>query len=262
MNINSFISRKTDGPPLVLTTAYDFWSAQIVQAAELDGVLVGDSAAMVIHGHDSTIPATPEMMATHIAAVSRGAPNLLRIGDMPFLSYRKGIKSAMECVDTFMKAGAHAVKLEGVQGLEEVITQIIQSGVPVMGHIGLTPQSVHQLGGFHVQGTDPEAADRLLQQAKQLEDLGCFSMVLECVPTDLGKRITEAVRVPTVGIGAGPHVDGQVLVLHDLAGFNRHFKPKFAKKYADGFGVVQKALTDFADDVRNGTYPSENESYK
>jgi 3-methyl-2-oxobutanoate hydroxymethyltransferase len=222
---------------------------------------VGDSAAMVMHGHASTLPATVDLMALHTSAVARGAPDKFIIGDMPFLSFRKGLSRAMDSVESMMHAGAEAIKVEGIEGHEDIIEHIAKSGVPVMGHLGLTPQAVNQLGGFKVQGVSEAAAAKLLDQARRLDAAGCFGMVLECIPMDTAKHITEAVAIPTIGIGAGPHCDGQVLVLHDLVGFNRDFKPKFVKSFEDGFELVRRAVDAFDREIKDGAFPTDSESY-
>ena len=262
MNVLDFQKRKNEGGKIAMTTCYDHWSAQILNVSTIDCILVGDSLAMVMHGHPSTLPATPEMMALHTAAVARGAPDKFIIGDMPFLSFRKGLQPAMDCVDLFVKAGARAVKLEGVEGHAEIIKNIAESGVPVMGHLGLTPHYINQFGGFTVQGRGDGAAERLVDQARRLEEAGCFSLVLECVPTSVAKSITENLSIPTIGIGAGPHVDGQVLVLHDMLGVVKGMKPKFVRTYLDGFDLIRDAVDRFASEVKELTYPSREECYK
>jgi 3-methyl-2-oxobutanoate hydroxymethyltransferase len=261
MNVLDFKKTKLEKRPLTMVTCYDYWSAKIIDESEIDLVLVGDSAAMVMHGFSTTLGATTEIMALHTAAVSRGLTKKFLIADMPFPSFRKGVVQAMECVDALMKAGAHAVKLEGLDGHEEVVSQIVGSGVPVMGHIGLTPQSVHQLGGFRVQGRDQQVADRLFEQAKKLEELGACSVVLECVPSGLASIITKALSIPTIGIGAGPKCDGQVLVLQDLLGMDKDFKPKFVRTFVDGRKTVLDALNLYHQEVQSGSFPQEEESY-
>lgn len=262
MNVLDFATRKREKKKLSMITCYDYSFARIVDQSEIDCVLVGDSAAMVMHGHGTTIPADMDMMASHTAAVVRGAPSKFVIGDLPFLSYRKGLRHGMDCVEKLMKAGAHAVKLEGVSGNEELIRHIVGSGVPVMGHIGLTPQSVHQLGGFKVQGKNQSAAQGLRDQGKILQDLGCFSLVLECVPADLAMTMTESLDIPTIGIGAGPGTDGQVLVLHDLLGLNTEFKPKFVRRFAELHQASLQAFNDYHRQVQEVCFPSEKESFK
>lgn len=255
-------ARRYSGDPIVMVTCYDAWSARIIAASPVDCILVGDSAAMVMHGHDTTIPATIEIMATHVAAVRRGAPDSLIIGDMPFLAHRRGLEAAVDAVRALMQAGAHAVKLEGAGDNLPTIRHIVASGVPVMGHIGLTPQSIHQIGGFRVQGREADVAQRLLDDARGLEEAGCFAVVLECVPADLARQITEQLAVPTIGIGAGPDTTGQVLVLQDLLGMDRDFKPKFLRTYLDGFELIGEALARWSADVRAHRFPSSEESYR
>jgi len=264
MNVLDFKKMKQEGRPLTMVTCYDAWSAKIIEQSEIDLVLVGDSCAMVMHGHTSTLSATTEMMAFHTSAVARGlgpATKKFLIADMPFPWFRKGVPGAMDCVDALMKAGAHAVKLEGLDGHEDVVSAIVGSGVPVMGHIGLTPQSVHQLGGFKVQGRDDRVAENLIKQAKRLEELGACSVVLECVPSHLAAKITAELSIPTIGIGAGASCDGQVLVLHDMLGLNIDFKPKFVRTFATGKETVLQALNQYHRGVLDHTFPTEQESY-
>jgi 3-methyl-2-oxobutanoate hydroxymethyltransferase len=262
MNAIEFRSLKQGERSIVVTTCYDHWSARILNGADIDAVLVGDSVAMVMHGHDSTIPATVDMMALHTGAVARGAPDRFVITDMPFLSVRRGIGPALDAVEALARAGAEAVKVEGVAGHEDVIRHIVESGIPVMGHLGMTPQSVHQYGGYRVQGRGDDAAERLLDEAGRVEDAGCFALVLECVPSQLARRVTEGVAIPTIGIGAGAQVDGQVLVLHDLAGFMPDFQPRFARMFRPGAQQLRDAVADFAVAVRSGTFPSDEEAYR
>jgi 3-methyl-2-oxobutanoate hydroxymethyltransferase len=248
------------GRRISMVTCYDHWSARIIHATSIDCILVGDSAAMVMHGHDTTIPADVDMMRLHVSAVCRGAPDRLVIADMPFLAHRKGLEPAMNAVDTLMKAGARAVKIEGPDF--ETVTHIVDSGVPVMGHLGLTPQSIHKLGGFRVQGRREEAASCLLEDARKLEQAGCFALVLECVPAALAAAVTDGIRIPTIGIGAGPHTTGQVLVLQDLLGMEPEFKPHFLRTYLDGFQLLREALERYDKDVRSAAFPSDEESYQ
>jgi 3-methyl-2-oxobutanoate hydroxymethyltransferase len=261
VNVLDFRARKERGEKIVVTTCYDYPFARMLSQSDVDALLVGDSVAMVIHGHPSTIPATVDMMALHTAAVARGAGNKFIIADMPFLSFRKGVTSTLDAVDALMKAGAHAVKIEGIEGHEDAIRHTVQSGVPTMGHLGLTPQSVHQLGGYTVQGRDASAASLIMSQAMRLEDAGCFAIVLECVPSDVGRTVTERLSIPTIGIGAGPNTDGQVLVLHDLTGLSRDITPRFTRKFVDGFDVLRDAVNAFARAVRAGDFPSSEESF-
>jgi 3-methyl-2-oxobutanoate hydroxymethyltransferase len=261
MNILDFHKMKLEKRKITMTTCYDFWSARIIDESEIDCVLVGDSLAMVMHGHTSTIAADVETMALHTAAVARGTQKKFIVGDLPFLSYRGGVTESLRNVDRLMKAGAHSVKLEGVWGHEDVIRQIVGSGVPVMGHLGLTPQSIHQLGGFRVQGRSDAAARDLVEQAKKLEEFGAFAVVLECVPAALAKEITETISIPTIGIGAGVDVDGQVLVFQDLLGLNSGFSPKFLKRYLDGKTQILGALNAFHSEVQERQFPTDKETY-
>ncbi len=256
-----FEKMKKEGQKISMVTCYDYWSAKIISQTHIDCILVGDSLAMVMHGFPSTLSATTEMMTMHTAAVSRGAKEKFIVADMPFLSFRKGRASALDCVDSLMKAGAQAVKLEGVWGHEDVIQAIVQSGVPVMGHLGLTPQSIHSLGGYKVQAREKEAADDLLRQAKKLVELGAFALVLECIPKNLAAEITHEIPIPTIGIGAGLDTDGQVLVLQDLLGMNGEFKPKFLKHFAETGKSIENSLNQYHTEVRQKLFPTEKEAY-
>ncbi|HEV3060903.1 MAG TPA: 3-methyl-2-oxobutanoate hydroxymethyltransferase [Vicinamibacterales bacterium] len=260
-SVRDFARFKTEKRKISLVTVYDAWSARIVARSRVDAMLVGDSAAMVMHGHRTTLAATVDLMALHTSAVARAAGEKFLIADLPFLSFRKGIAAAMTAVGALVTSGAHAVKLEGIDGHAEVIQQIVGSGVPVMGHIGLTPQSINELGGYRVQGRSEAGAAKLLRQARALEDLGCFSLVLECVPADLAARITAEVALPTIGIGAGAGTDGQVLVLHDLLGMNQSHTPRFVRRYVDGEGILTSALDEYDADVKGSRFPTPEESY-
>jgi 3-methyl-2-oxobutanoate hydroxymethyltransferase len=260
-DVHDFARFKADGRKISIVTAYDAWSARIIARSNVDAILVGDSAAMVIHGHPTTLSATVGLMAVHTRAVARSAAGKFMIGDLPFLSFRKGIPAAMRAVGALVTSGAQAVKLEGVDGHQDVISHIVGSGVPVMGHIGLMPQSVNRFGGFRVQGrTDGDAAS-LLRQAHALEDLGCFSIVLECVPAGLAARITSELALPTIGIGAGVGTDGQILVLHDVWGLDMSHAPRFVRRYLDGERVLTNALNEYDSDVKGTRFPAPEESY-
>lgn len=259
--VHDFQRLKQEDHKISMVTAYDAIWARLLAESPIDCLLVGDSVSMVSHAYPTTLSATLEMMEFHTQAVTRAAGAKFIIADMPFMTFRKGKEAAAHTVERLMRAGAHAVKLEGVRGHEDVVEHIVQSGVPVMGHLGLTPQSQFQLGGLHVQARQAEEAKRLLDDAKALERLGCFSIVLECIPADLGFQVTRELSIPTIGIGAGPHTSGQVLVLQDLLGLIPGFKPKFLRTYMNGFELIQTALRTFADDVRKGRFPSEKESY-
>jgi 3-methyl-2-oxobutanoate hydroxymethyltransferase len=261
-DVLEFARAKNQGRKISIVTAYDAWSARLLAQSNVDAILVGDSAAMVMHGYDTTVPATVSLMAAHTRAVARCAGLKFLIADLPFLSFRKGPDAAMQAVETLVRSGAHAVKLEGVDGHEDVIARIVGSGVPVMGHLGLTPQSVHRFGGFRVQGRNPVDAGRIVRQAHALEELGCFSLVLECVPADLSARITSEVTFPTIGIGAGAGTDGQVLVLHDLLGLDVSRRPRFVRRYIDGERLLTCALNQFDADVKGARFPTEAECYQ
>jgi len=260
-SVLDFGAAKTAGRKISMVTCYDATFARVLEASQVDSILVGDSAAMVMHGHPDTLAATVELMALHTAAVRRGAPTRFLITDLPFLSFRKGVPAALDAVAAMMRAGAQAVKLEGVAGHEDVIAAIAGSGVPVMGHLGLTPQSVNALAGYRVQGRSEDAAARIVEDAKRLEALGCFSIVLECVPSALGARITKTLGIPTIGIGAGADCDGQVLVLQDLLGLTGGHRPKFVRTYLDGAQAVREAIDRFDSDVKRGGFPAAAESY-
>jgi len=259
--VRDFARFKAERKKISMVTAYDAWSAYLVQRSQVDAVLVGDSAAMVMHGHPTTVPATLAVMALHTAAVARAVTDKLLIADMPFLSYRRGIAAAMRATEALMRSGAQAIKLEGVDGHEDVIRHIIGSGVPVMGHVGLTPQFVHQFGGFRVQGRESADAEKIRTQAHALEELGCFSIVLECIPAELGARITSELAIPTIGIGAGACTDGQILVLQDLWGVGDGPAPRFVRQYVDGSAILTDALNRYDEDVKGGRFPSKAESY-
>ncbi len=257
--ILDFARARQEARPIVMVTAYDALMARIVAASEADAILVGDSAAMVVHGFDSTVEATLEMMCLHTAAVRRGAPDRVVVADMPFGTFRRGRHVAAEAAGALMQAGATAVKLEGVTGHEEVIAHLVGGGIPVMGHLGLTPQSVNQFGGYRVQGRSDAGAEKLRGEARKLEELGAFAVVLECVPAELARTVTEERTIPTIGIGAGGGTTGQVLVLTDLLGLDDRFQPKFARRYLNGREAVLNALNDFARDVRAARFPAREE---
>jgi len=259
MNVLDFQRMKENNEKISMVTSYDYWSAQILARSNIDCILVGDSAAMVIHGHKTTVPATVDMMIQHIEAVSKGAPSKFIIGDMPFCSYRKGLDATMDTVDKMMKAGSQAIKLEGADDNITIIEHIVKSGIPVMGHIGLTPQSVFALGGFKVQGKNEEAAQKIYQQAFSLQAAGCFAIVLECIPYPLAQKITEDLTIPTIGIGAGPYTSGQVLVFQDLLGLQTEMKPKFLKTYLSGFELIKESLNQFDQEVKTKKFPNIHE---
>ena len=254
-------ARKGDGTPLVMVTAYDTPSARIADDAGVDIILVGDSVAMVVLGYDDTLSVTIDDMVHHTAAVARAKTGAMVVADMPWMSYHVSREETVRNAARLLRAGASAVKLEGGSKRLDAIGAILDAEIPVMGHLGLTPQSVHMLGGFKVQAKEFDAARVLLDDAVALAEAGCFSIVLECVPDAVAAMVTEAVPVPTIGIGAGASCDGQVLVFHDLLGLNGGRAPKFVRRYADLRGDATAAVAAFADDVRSGQYPSEAETY-
>jgi 3-methyl-2-oxobutanoate hydroxymethyltransferase len=261
-NYLEFAKFRSQGRKITMLTAYDYWTAKILSKSSVDCLLVGDSCAMVMHGHKDTLAATTELMTLHTRAVRLGAPDLFIVGDLPFLTYRGSRNRALDCVLPIMQAGAQAVKLEGSHGNLKLIRHLVSSGVPVMGHLGLTPQSVHALGGYRVQNRGDDGLQLLLQAAQELEQAGCFSIVLECVPEAAAQAVTEKLGIPTIGIGAGIHVDGQVLVLQDMLGAQTDFQPKFVRRFADLAGQMAAAIDQFVGEVQNGTFPSEKESYQ
>lgn len=248
--------------PLVMVTAYDAPGARLADAAGIDLILVGDSVAMVVLGYDDTLQVTVDDMVHHTAAVARARPSSLIVADMPWLSYHVSVEDTVRNAAALIRAGAQCVKLEGGRKRIPMIEALVDAEIPVMGHIGLTPQSVNAMGGFKVQGRRHEAALALVDDAKALEHSGCFSLVVEGVPTEVGAMITDAVDIPTIGIGAGPGCDGQVLVLHDVLGLEDRILPKFVRRYADLGADGVRALSAYADDVRTGAFPSTEESYR
>jgi 3-methyl-2-oxobutanoate hydroxymethyltransferase len=260
-SIHGFAAAKATGRKLVMVTAYDAWSARLLAETPVDCLLVGDSAMMVVHGEADTLGATPEIMALHTRAVARGAPRAFIVADMPFLSARRGPGPALDCAAALLRAGAHAVKIEGARGHLEVIRHLVESGIPVMGHLGLTPQHVHALGGYRVQARRVADGARLREEAAALAAAGVFALVLECIPRELAAEVTAALPIPTIGIGAGPGCDGQVLVLHDLLGFNPGFRPRFVRRWADGAALLGRGVARFAAAVRRGSFPAAKESF-
>jgi 3-methyl-2-oxobutanoate hydroxymethyltransferase len=257
----TFRQKKQLGEPIVVLTAYDYPTALAVDQAGIDSILVGDSLGMVVLGYENTLPVTMEDMLHHCRAVARGAKYALLIGDMPFMSYQVSVAEAVRNAGRFLQeAGMDAVKLEGGQERLEVVRAIVGTGIPVMGHLGLTPQSVHQLGGFRAQGKTAQAAARLVEDALLLQDAGCFSLVLESVPDRLAELVSKRLEIPTIGIGAGAGCDGQVLVTHDLLGLFDRFTPRFAKRYANLHAEMARAIGAFKDEVEAGTFPGQEHS--
>jgi 3-methyl-2-oxobutanoate hydroxymethyltransferase len=249
------------GEPLVMVTAYDAPTARIADEAGVDIVLVGDSVAMVVLGYDDTLQVTVDDMARHVAAVARTRPGPLLVADLPWLSYHVSVEDAVRNAGVLVRAGAQAVKLEGGRRRLPVVRALLDAEIPVMGHLGLTPQSVHAMGGYRVQGQQVEAAEGLVDDAVALADAGCFAIVLECVPREVAAAVTRSVPVPTIGIGAGPDCDGQVLVIHDLLGLEDRIAPKFVRRYAALKADAVAAVAAFGADVRSGRFPSDEESY-
>jgi 3-methyl-2-oxobutanoate hydroxymethyltransferase len=256
-----FLHAKTIARKLSMVTCYDYTFARLLAKSPVDAILVGDSVGMVVHGHPSTVSVNLELIRLHTEAVVRGIGGKFVIADMPFLSYRKGLAEALDAAAVLLTAGAHGVKLEGVDGHEDVIQRMTESGIPVMGHLGLQPQSVNTYGGFRVQGRTDESAAEITRQALRLQELGAFAIVLECIPADLAREITLALRIPTIGIGAGAACDGQILVLQDLLGMNPDFHARFARSFFDGAGSVREAVASFDEAVKNGAFPALEESY-
>lgn len=260
--IPEFLARKQEGKKFTMVTAYDYALATQVNKTDIEMILVGDSAAMVMLGYQSTVPIDLDTLLILAKAVVKGAPNTFIVGDMPFLSYEVSKEKAIENAGRFMKeAEVDCVKLEGGKRMADTVAAMVKAGIPVMGHIGLTPQSSSQLGGFRVQGKDLIAAERLLEDALSLEQAGVFSIVLEGIPNPVAQIITERLKIPTIGIGAGPFCDAQVLVIHDLLGLFERFVPKFVKQYAQIGQDIVKALSAFDKEVKTGTFPDEEHSY-
>lgn len=258
----SICERKGSGKLISCLTAYDFPTASLLDEVGIDIVLVGDSLGTVLLGYDSTRPVTMRDMLHHTKAVSRAVKNSLVVSDMPFGSYESSPEKAIRNVQRLIKeGGASAVKLEGGKSMAKTVATLVQKGIPVMGHVGLTPQSAESLGGYKVQGQTPEEAEKILEDARALDEAGVFAIVLECIPADLAKQITEEVSVPTIGIGAGPHCDGQVLVIHDLLGMLNGTRPRFVRAYADLRRSIREAVQQFKNDVLTRNFPSAKESY-
>ena len=255
-------SQKNSPVKITCLTAYDYPTARLLDEAGVDVLLVGDSLAMVVLGYDSTLPVTIEEMLHHTRAVRRGTRRALLVSDMPYGSYHDDPAAAVRNAIRFVKeAGAEAVKVEGGERRMELISRLVEAEIPVMGHIGLTPQSVNAFGGFRVQGKTEEAGDQLLRDARAVEAAGAFSIVLESIPRELGARITSELRIPTIGIGAGPDCDGQILVINDLLGLSFGHTPKFTRRYADVGEIISRAAAEYCRDVQQGTFPSDEESY-
>jgi 3-methyl-2-oxobutanoate hydroxymethyltransferase len=253
---------KTRGEKISCLTAYDYSMAGIVDAAGVELILVGDSASNVMAGHETTLPITIDQMIYHASSVVRAVKRALVVVDLPFGSYQGNSGEALRSAIRIMKeSGAHAVKLEGGLEIKESVMRILSAGVPVMGHLGLTPQSIYKFGTYTVRAKEDVEAKKLLEDAKMLDEIGCFSVVLEKIPSALTKQVSESISIPTVGIGAGPHADGQILVLHDVLGINKGFTPRFLRQYAQLNDVMHEAITNYIKDVKGKSFPNEKESY-
>jgi 3-methyl-2-oxobutanoate hydroxymethyltransferase len=253
MTTLDFAAYKKDGRKISMVTCYDATFAKIIDKTDIDTILIGDSASMVMHGESTTIPTKMEWMEEHTRSVRNGTSKFI-VADMPFLTTRKGQDYATDCAGRLLVAGANSVKIEGVFGQEKILEHLALSGIPVMAHLGLTPQFYQAFGGHKMQGKTEEAAEKIIEEAKLAEKVGCFSLVLECIPKDLAKKITESVGIPTIGIGAGRDCDGQVLVLQDMLGMSG-FKPRFVKQYMDGLSLITGALNEYAREVSAAAFP-------
>lgn len=254
---------KASGEKITVLTAYDYAMSSIMDECDIDIILVGDSLGMVVLGYDTTLPVTMEDMLRHTKAVARGAHSALIVADMPFLSYQISVTAALTNAGRFLQeANAQAVKLEGGREYADVVRKITSAGIPVMAHLGLTPQSIHQIGGFKVQGKKEDAAHRIIEDAKIMEEAGAFSVVLECIPVGLASEITQSITIPTIGIGAGVNCDGQVLVINDMLGTYDKFTPKHVKKYASLNSEIKKAVKTYIEEVKHGEFPDSEHSFK
>ena len=258
----SVVEMKANGEKISMLTAYDYTFAKLLDSAGIDVLLVGDSASNVMAGHETTLPITLDQMIYHASSVIRGVTRALVVVDLPFGTYQSDPKKALRSATRIMKeSGAHAIKLEGGKEEAESIRRIVNAGIPVMGHLGLTPQSIHQFGGFGLRAKEEAEAQKLKEDAKLVEQLGCFAIVLEKIPAALAEEVAKSVRIPIIGIGAGNGVDGQVLVMHDMLGMSNEFHPKFLRKYANLQEVINEAVTHYIADVKSVDFPNENESY-
>ncbi len=261
ITVRTIIEKKRKGEKISALTAYDYSSALIVDNAGIDIILVGDSLGNTILGYESTLPVTMEDMLHHVRGVAKGRKRSLLIADMPYMSFHISPQETVRNASLFMREGAEGVKIEGGKKRIEMVKALLDAEIPVMGHIGLTPQSVHVFGGYRVQGKEFESAKALIEDAIALEEAGVFSIVLESVPTEISKIITKTLKIPTIGIGAGPYCDGQILVFHDLLGLTPGYLPKFVRKYADLQSIIDSSIKSYIKDIRDGKFPGENESY-
>ena len=253
---------KENGEKISMLTSYDFTSAGIVDKAGIDVILVGDSASNIMAGHETTLPITLDQMIYHASSVIRGVERALVVVDLPFGTYQSDSQAALESAIRIMKeSGSHAVKLEGGKQIKDSIKRIIKAGIPVMGHLGLTPQSIYKFGTYTVRAKEDKEANQLIEDAHLLEKIGCFAIVLEKVPSKLAEKVAKEISIPIIGIGAGSHVDGQVLVLHDLVGMTKEFNPRFLRRYMNLHDEMINAISNFSDDIKSGGFPNENEQY-
>ncbi|CAG2167296.1 unnamed protein product [Oppiella nova] len=262
MSLLDFHTKKHNKDKIAMVTCYDYTSARIASDTGADCLLVGDSVAMTVHGFPDTLPATVAMMCAHTEAVHRGAGGMFLVADLPFLSYRQSLSKSVGAVYELMRAGAQAIKLEGAGSNLSLIKHLVESGVPVMGHLGLTPQSVRGLGGYRIQGRTEASVKRLLDDSLSLQECGCFGLVLECIPAPVAKEITDALTIPTIGIGAGPHTDGQVLVWQDMFGLNDDLKPKFVRHFLNGSQLFKQGINEYAKAVKDGSFPDRQHCYE
>jgi len=262
VTVKSLQEMKGNGEKISMLTSYDFTSAGIVDKAGIDVILVGDSASNIMAGHETTLPITLDQMIYHASSVIRGVGRALVVVDLPFGTYQSDSQAALESAIRIMKeSGSHAVKLEGGKQIKDSIKRIIKAGIPVMGHLGLTPQSIYKFGTYTVRAKEDKEANQLIEDAHLLEKIGCFAIVLEKVPSKLAEKVAKEINIPIIGIGAGSHVDGQVLVLHDLVGMTKEFNPRFLRRYMNLHDDMINAISNFSDDIKSGSFPNENEQY-
>ncbi|MDC6351694.1 3-methyl-2-oxobutanoate hydroxymethyltransferase [Zeaxanthinibacter sp. PT1] len=262
VTVKSLVDMKQKGEKISMLTSYDYSMAKIVDAAKVDVILVGDSASNVMAGHETTLPITLDQMIYHATSVIRAVNRALVVVDIPFGSYQSDPKEALRSAIRIMKeSGAHAVKLEGGCEIKESVKRILNAGIPVMGHLGLTPQSIYKFGTYSVRAKEEDEAEKLIEDAKMLEKLGCFAIVLEKIPAELTKRVSEQLSIPTIGIGGGPYADGQVLVIHDLLGMTHEFNPRFLRRYMNLYEEMGNAISRYVSDVKNQDFPNEDEQY-
>ena len=262
VTVKSLQEMKENGEKISMLTSYDFTSAGIVDKAGIDVILVGDSASNIMAGHETTLPITLDQMIYHASSVIRGVERALVVVDLPFGTYQSDSQAALESAIRIMKeSGSHAVKLEGGKQIKDSIKRIIKAGIPVMGHLGLTPQSIYKFGTYTVRAKEDKEANQLIEDAHLLEKTGCFAIVLEKVPSKLAEKVAKEISIPIIGIGAGSHVDGQVLVLHDLVGMTKEFNPRFLRRYMNLHDEMINAISNFSDDIKSGSFPNENEQY-